>query len=223
MRIVLLGPPGCGKGTQGDILEKKYQFPKISTGDLLRNEVQKGTLLGKKAQAKMNKGELVSDDIVVEMIKKRIFTPDCKSGYIMDGFPRNIVQAHMMEEIDGTGQEVVIDIHLKEEVLIKRLLARRICSSCGAIFNLKGNSPKEEGRCDMCGSRLIQRKDDNPEVIKERLKIYREQTEPLIDYYKKKSVYFRVNGEGEVETVSKNICSILERELINPREAEAVR
>jgi adenylate kinase len=223
MRIILLGPPGSGKGTQGELIEKKYGFPKISTGDLLRREVQEKTPLGGMAEAKMNKGELVSDEIVIEMIKHRILQPDCKRGYILDGFPRNVVQARRLEDIGEKRREIVIDIHLSEQALIQRLSARRICSNCGAIYNLLIRKPRKEGRCDVCGSELIQRKDDDPEVIKERLRVYQEQAEALIDYYSKKNVYFRIDGEGKSEAISKNIYSVLDREIAKSGEIGAAR
>jgi len=223
MRVILLGPPGSGKGTQGDLLEKKYGFPKVSTGDLLRREVQEGTPLGKKAEVKMNRGELVSDDLAVAMIKKRIFASDCKEGYIIDGFPRNIAQAQKLEKIDKKDLEIVFDIRLRDQTVIERLSARRICSSCGAIYNLLLQSPKEDEACDMCGSKLIQRRDDTSEVIKERLIIYHEQTEPLVDYYKKKGVYYRIEGEEKIEIIFHNIYSILDRELTKSMEARLVR
>ncbi|TET71916.1 MAG: adenylate kinase [Candidatus Aminicenantes bacterium] len=223
MRVILLGPPGGGKGTQGELIEKKYGFPKISTGDLLRREVQEKTTLGEMAKAEMNQGELVNDDIVIEMIKHKIFQPDCKRGYILDGFPRNVGQARRLEEIEEKRQEIVIDIHLSEQTLIQRLSERRICSSCGAIYNLLARNPRKEGTCDFCGSKLIQREDDVPEVIKERLKVYHEQTEALIDYYSRKKVYFRIDGEGKIETISKNIYSILDREIAKSRVMEAAR
>jgi adenylate kinase len=223
MRVILLGPPGGGKGTQGELIEKKYGFPKISTGDLLRREVQEKTHLGEMAEAKMNQGELVNDDIVIEMIKHRIFQPDCKRGYVLDGFPRSVVQARRLEDIGEKRPEIVIDIHLREQTLIQRLSARRICSNCGAIYNLLICKPRKEGRCDVCGSKLIQRKDDDPEVIKERLRVYHEQTEALIDYYMKKNVYFKIDGEGKPEAISKNIYSVLDREIARSREIGVAR
>ena len=223
MRVILLGPPGGGKGTQGELIEKKYGFPKISTGDLLRREVQEKTPLGEMARAKMNQGELVSDDIVIEMIKQRVFQSDYKRGYVLDGFPRNIIQARRLEDIEENRPEIVIDIYLSEQVLIQRLSARRVCSGCGAIYNLLARNPKKEGTCDVCGSELIQREDDTPDVIKERLKVYHEQTEALIDYYSRKKVYFRIDGEGKIESISKNIYSILDREIAKSREMEAAR
>jgi adenylate kinase len=223
MRVILLGPPGSGKGTQGELIEKKYGFPKISTGDLLRREVQEKTPLGEIAEAKMNQGELVSDEIVIEMIKHRIIQSDCIRGYVLDGFPRNVVQARRLEDIGEKRPEIVIDIHLSEQALIQRLSARRICSGCGAIYNLLIRNPSKEGRCDVCGSKLIQRKDDRPEVIKERLRVYHEQAEALIDYYSKKNVYFRIEGEGKPEAISRNIYSVLDREIAKSKEMEAAR
>jgi len=157
------------------------------------------------------------------MIRQKIFQPDYKRGYILDGFPRNVSQARRLEEIEEKRPEIVIDIHLSEQALIQRLSARRICSGCGAIYNLLARNPRKEGTCDVCGSELIQREDDAPEVIKERLKVYHEQTETLIDYYSRKKVYFRIDGEGKIEAISKNIYSILDKEIARSREMEAAR
>ena len=223
MRIILLGPPGSGKGTQAELIQKKYGFPKISSGDFLRREVREGTDLGKKAERAMNRGALVSDDIVVEMIKKRISLPDCKRGYILDGFPRNIAQASRLEEIADKRSEIVIDIHLSEQTLVSRLSSRRICSSCGAIYSSQTQSPRKEGVCDICQGALTQRKDDTPHVIEERLRLYETQTKALIDYYRKKGVFHRVDGEGKVEAVFSHICSILDKEIPKSREVEAAR
>jgi adenylate kinase len=221
MRIILLGPPGSGKGTQGDLLRRKYAFPRISTGDLLRREVEDQTPLGKKAEAGMSRGGLVSDELVIEMVRKRISQPDCRRGCILDGFPRNIPQALRLEEIGGITQEIVFDIYLSEKALIERLSSRRICSSCGAIHSLFSQSPGKKGFCDVCGSSLIQRKDDTPEVIKERLKVYNEQTKALVNYYRKKKVYHRIDGGGKIEAVFHKICSVLDREIARSREVEA--
>lgn len=223
MRIILLGPPGCGKGTQGNLIKKKYGFPKISTGDLLRKAVQEGTPLGKKAEVFMNQGKLVSDEIVVEMITERIENVDCREGYILDGFPRNIVQAQTLEEIDGNSQELVFDIEMDERALINRLQARWICPCCGSIYNLLVRKPKRQGTCDVCAAQLIRREDDNPEVIKERLRVYHEKTKKLINYYLKKKVYNKIEGTGEIDTVFGRICAVLDKQLIKFREDEARR
>lgn len=223
MRIILLGPPGSGKGTQGDLIEKKYGFPKISSGDLLRAAVQERTPLGKRAEAMMNRGELVSDDIVVEMIRERIAGIDCQNGYILDGFPRNIPQAQKLEEIDGKCQEIVFDIQLDIQTLVERISARRICPRCEAIYNLSIHRLKREGTCDVCGEGLIQRKDDTPDVIRERLRAYHEQTELLVDYYQKKKVFYEIDGSRKIETVFRDIQSILDKEIIKSRETEVRR
>jgi len=223
MRVILIGPPGSGKGTQGDLLEKKYSYPKISTGDILRLEVQEGTPLGKEAKAAMDRGELVSDDIVVEMVKKRILRPDCRKGYVLDGFPRNVSQAQRLEEMEGNRAEIVMDLSLKEKSLISRLSARRVCFRCGAVYNLLARHPKKDGTCDICQSKLIQRQDDRPGVIKERLKVYHRQTEPLIGYYKEKKIYHRIDGEGKIETIFDEISSILDGEIILQGEVDAAK
>lgn len=223
MRIILLGSPGCGKGTQGDLIEKKYGFPKISTGDLLREADKQGTPLGKKAEVFMNRGELVSDEIVVEMIRERIADVDCRDGYILDGFPRNIPQAEALEKIDRVSPEIVIDIQIDEQSLIARLEVRRICSRCGSIYNLLVRKPKRQEICDECGGPLIQREDDQPSVIKERLRVYHEKTEKLIDYYLKNKVYNRIDGRGKIEEVFQRISAVLERELARFKKNEARR
>jgi len=223
MRVILLGPPGSGKGTQGDLLGKKYSYPKISTGDILRLEVKEGTPLGKEAKAAMDRGELVSDDIVVEMVKKRILRPDCRKGYVLDGFPRNVSQAQRLEEMEGNRAEIVMDISLTEKALISRLSARRVCFRCGAVYNLLARHPKKDGLCDVCQSKLIQRQDDRPGVIKERLRVYHRQTEPLIGYYKEKKIYHRIDGEGKIETIFDEISSILDRKIILQGEVDAAR
>lgn len=213
MRIILLGPPGSGKGTQGDLIEDKYGFPKISTGDLLRNAVKLGTDLGKKAEAAMNRGELVSDEIVIEMLKQRIFQQDCQSGYLLDGFPRNISQARHLDEIVQDTSEIVLDIHLSDQTLIDRISARRICPQCGAIYNLMGKAPLKADTCDQCSEKIIQREDDTTEVIQRRLLVYHEQTEPLIEHYRHQSIYYRIDGEGKIEDVFAVICSVLDKAI----------
>jgi adenylate kinase len=223
MRIILLGPPGSGKGTQGNLIEKKYGLPKISTGDLLRSEVREGTQLGKEAESRMNRGELVDDDIIVGMIKNRIYKPEYQRGYIMDGFPRNIVQAQRLEEIDPERREMAIEIFLSDQAVLDRLSARRICPGCETIYNLKNKPPKKELICDACEKRLVLRDDDKPEVIKDRMRVYHEQTEILIDYYSRKKVYFKIEGGGTIETVFDKISSLLDRELARSQEVEITK
>lgn len=213
MKIILLGAPGSGKGTQGDLVTKKYGFPRISTGDLLREAVALGTPLGKEAKAIMERGDLVADDLVVKMVEERITKPDCAEGYILDGFPRTINQARKLENIDENHQEVVIEIYLPDQVVIDRLSTRRICSSCGTIYNLLDHTPEAENICNVCSGKIIRRDDDKPEVIQERLKVYHEQTEPLVDYYETKTNYFQINGEGTIEEIFARVCEVLDKAI----------
>lgn len=214
MRIILFGPPGSGKGTQGELVERKYGLPRISTGDLLRQAVADKTPLGLKAEAMMNGGKLVSDDIVENLIRERTAEPDCSKGYLLDGFPRNIAQARSLEAMDPKRPEIVIEIDVDLDILVKRLESRRICVGCGAVYNNKLQPSKNEERCDSCGSPLHQRKDDQPEVIRERMRVYGEQTEKLREYYLAKKVYTRVDGTGTVEEVFSRISRYLDRELV---------
>jgi len=223
MRIILLGPPGSGKGTQGDLIAQKYGFPKISTGDLLREAVQEETSLGKKAEAAMNRGDLVSDELVMQIVAERITKEDCQKGCVLDGFPRNIKQTHMLESIESKPSEIVLDIRLSEERLIERLSSRTICSKCGHIYNLLVKAPDRSDICDACGGELVQRRDDKPEVIRERLKVYREETEPLVDYYQKKKNYHKIDGDKDIESVFQEIQTVLGEESKKFNRTEAVR
>jgi adenylate kinase len=212
MRIILFGPPGSGKGTQGDLIAGRYGYPKISTGDLLRRAVQEKTDLGKKAEALMNQGKLVNDNIVEGLVRERIARRDTQSGYLLDGFPRNMAQVLSLEAMDGGRPEVAIEVDVDSRALIDRMQSRLTCRSCGAIVNPNLKKPRVEGRCDICGGELYQRPDDRPEVIAERLKVYKEQTEKIKAHYKEKSVYRRVDGSGSVEQVFARISEILDRE-----------
>lgn len=219
MRIILLGPPGSGKGTQGDLIQERFGFPRISSGDLLREAAQKQTPLGQQAKAFMNRGELVSDGVVIDMIRERIAAPDCRRGFILDGFPRTLPQAERLSEIDAEGRELVLDIQVPDQTIIERLSARRICSDCGAICSLDGTVPQGAGTCGACGGSLVQRDDDKPDVIKRRLDVYHTQTQPLEEYYRAKSVYFGIEGQGAVEEVFRRVLSVLEEnvpEILNP-------
>lgn len=210
MRVILFGAPGSGKGTQGDLMAKRYGFPRISTGDLLRAAVRKGTPLGKKAEAIMKEGRLVSDEIVEGLVRERIADPDCRKGYLLDGFPRTIAQAEALKEIDGQRPEIVIGIEVSSDILIGRLSGRRVCSSCQAVYNLGVQPPRREDVCDICRSRLVRRNDDEPDVIRERIKVYQGQTEKLKDYYLRKKAYRPVNGEGTIDGISREIVRILD-------------
>ncbi len=222
MRIILLGAPGSGKGTQGDLITGKFGFPKISSGDLLRQAVKDNTPLGKDVEAVMKRGDLVSDHVVIEMIKERIEKDDCQQGYILDGFPRTLSQALVLEKMSPEKAEIVIDIHLDDSVVIDRISARRICSGCNHIFNLLSKSPEHRQICEDCGGTLTQRPDDKPEVIKDRLKVYHEQQDALVEFYTEKNVYTCVEGDADRDDIFVNICSLLDRIIEHAIEADTV-
>jgi len=197
LKIVLLGPPGSGKGTQTEKLCAELGFIKISTGDLLREAVRNGTPLGIKAKGFMDAGKLVPNDLVVDLIKEKIRS--VKGGVILDGFPRNLEQAQMLDRI--TRVDLAIDLEVNEEKLVKRLTMRRTCKNCNAVFHLEFNPPKVAGRCDKCGGELFQRSDDTEKTVRERLRVYKESTLPLTEYYKKKGILKTVDGEGDIAVV----------------------
>ncbi|MBD3310506.1 adenylate kinase [Candidatus Woesearchaeota archaeon] len=192
MKIILLGAPGVGKGTIAKELVIKYGIPQVSTGDLFRENIQKGTDLGKKAKAYMEKGELVPDDVTVSMLRERISRQDCRKGFILDGFPRTIPQAEALEEL--TAIDNVINLECPDEIIVMRLSNRRTCSKCGAIYNLVTIPPKEPGKCDKCGGKLVQREDDKEEAIRNRLEVYRKQTSPLVEYYDRKGLLVSIDA-----------------------------
>lgn len=196
MRIVIVGAPGVGKGTYADILKKRYNLPKINTGDLIRDEMAKKTEVGLLAKKYYDEGNLVPDDITIEMLKKRIIQDDCKEGFILDGFPRTIPQAEALEKIIKIDK--VINFFASDEIIIQRLSGRRICRNCKAIFHVENIKPKEEGVCDLCKGELYQRDDDKPEAIKKRLEVYRKQTAPLIGFYKEKIADVDANRPFEI-------------------------
>jgi len=211
VRVILLGAPGAGKGTQAEAIENKYGYKQISTGDLIRAEVSAKTKIGLEVKAIMEKGELVSDDIVLELLKNRLKQKDIINGYIMDGFPRNRSQAEALSRIE-TGREVVISLQVNEDVVIRRLLSRLTCSACGAIFNLLSDTPKQAGKCDECGGTLIQRADDNEETIRNRIRVYKEKTQPVIDYYLEKGQegsFYQIDASKSVEEIFAEIEGVL--------------
>jgi adenylate kinase len=192
MKIIMLGPPGVGKGTIARMMVERYRVPQISTGDLLRAAVKEGTELGRKAKGYMDSGDLVPDDIVINMIKERIAEDDCSEGYILDGFPRTIPQAEALEK-EGIEIEKVLNLRADDSTIVPRLSARRVCRECGAIFNILYMKPEKEGICDKCGNELYQRDDDREEAIRNRLEVYRKQTAPLISFYEEKGKLVNVD------------------------------
>jgi adenylate kinase len=190
VKLIIFGPPGSGKGTYASILEKQLGIPKINTGDILREIAKSGSELGKKIAEYQGKGELVPDEIVIDVLKERISKPDCVNGFILDGYPRTIPQAEALEKISPP--DVIINLIVPQSVIIARLSGRLICPNCNAIYHKIFLKPKNDEICDNCGSKLVQREDDKPEVIKERLKVYQKQSKPLIDYYKKKKPFGNV-------------------------------
>lgn len=212
MRLVLLGAPGAGKGTQAKKIIEKYPIPQISTGDLLRAAVAAGTALGKEAKSCMDKGELVSDSIVLGMVEERLKQDDCKKGYILDGFPRNTKQAEALDTMLaslGMSLTAALSVDVPFEDLMKRLTGRRTCKACGQMYNIYFNTPKKEGVCDKCGGELFQRDDDKEETIKKRLEVYNAQTAPLIDYYGKKGILKGVSGTGSIDDIFSAVCNAL--------------
>lgn len=200
MKLVLIGCPGAGKGTQAKKLSKHFDIAHISTGDLLREQMKLGTELGKKVSEIMNAGGLVSDDIVSAMLAERIKADDCKNGYILDGYPRNVSQAEGLVAITGELDKVIC-FNVDDDIIVDRMTGRRGCPKCGQMFHVKYNPPKEDGICDSCGEKLIQRKDDNEETVVNRLKVYHETTAPVIDFYNKKGILFEVDGVGDIDEI----------------------
>ena len=197
MRLILLGPPGAGKGTQAEALIKKLGVPQISTGDILRNAVKQGTPVGLEAKSYMDAGNLVPDAVIIGVVKERLAEPDCKDGYIFDGMPRTIAQAEALDAQSVT-IDVVVSIEVPDEEIIRRLSGRRTCPECGAIYHIATKAPLVQGICDVCGAALIIRKDDVPDTIRNRLLTYHKETEPLKDYYKQQGKLIAVDGVGSV-------------------------
>ncbi|HBU69779.1 MAG TPA: adenylate kinase [Elusimicrobia bacterium] len=213
MNIILLGPPGAGKGTQAKKIAAKYSLPHISTGDMFRETAASGSELGKQLQSYMSAGKLVPDELVIAAVKERLLKKDCAAGFLLDGFPRTLPQAAALDKAlaeAGKKIEKVISLTVDEEEIVKRLSSRRVCLSCGATYNLAGQMPAKEGVCDTCSGKVIQRADDNENTIRKRMSVYREQTSPLIKYYTDNRVLREVNGMLSVEEVFKKICEAIQ-------------
>ena len=213
MRFILLGPPGAGKGTQAKMLSEKLGIPQISTGDMLRKAVKENTVLGQKARTCMDAGQLVPDEIVVGLTKERIRQDDCSQGFILDGFPRNIVQAEkLLETLQSMNLKIdaVLDFEVNVEELIGRLAGRRTCSNCGAMFHETSRPPKKAGQCDDCGGPLYQREDDKKETILKRLVVYDKETAPLKEYYRNSGNIKTVQGRGSVEDIFSQVCELIQ-------------
>lgn len=217
MRIIFLGPPGGGKGTQADFIAEKYDIPKLSTGDLLRESVANKTSLGNEAKGYMNRGELVPDAVVIALVEEKLASPECQKGFILDGFPRTVAQADQLANfMVSTGKEVdhVVYFPISKDEIIKRISGRRSCQECKAVYHLEYVPPKEQGMCDVCGNKLIQRNDDEPKTIESRLSVYQEQTAPLIEYYKMKNILGELDGSGLVPEVQDRLLDILSHQKI---------
>ncbi|MBQ0135733.1 MAG: adenylate kinase [Oscillospiraceae bacterium] len=209
MNIIFLGAPGAGKGTQAEIIADKYNIPTISTGNIIREALKNGTEMGLKAKAFIEAGQLVPDEVVIGIIKERLAKGDCENGFILDGFPRTIPQAEALDSM-GINIDKVVDIEVPDEAIAERMTGRRVCPDCGASYHLVNKTPAKEGVCDNCGAELVQRKDDAPETVADRLKVYHDQTEPLKGYYEKTGKLRIVEGLGDVADITANVIKALE-------------
>lgn len=208
MKLILLGAPGAGKGTQAEKICEKFSIPQISTGNIIRAAMKQETEAGKKAQTFVNAGQLVPDAVVIEMVNERLKQDDCKNGFILDGFPRTVAQAEALEEM-GVQIDAVVDIQVPDAVITDRLSGRKACLACGATYHMEFQPPKVEGKCDKCGADLVVRKDDQPETIQERLKVYHDQTQPLVDFYRARGVLKEVDGTKPVEEVTESTLAVI--------------
>ncbi len=212
MKVIMLGAPGAGKGTQAKKIAAKYQIPHISTGDIFRANIKEGTELGTKAKAYMDKGELVPDELTCDLVVDRISKPDAANGYVLDGFPRTIPQAEALTRaLDGRGEKIdfAINVEVPDENIVRRMGGRRACLKCGATYHVEYNAPKVENVCDVCQGELVLRDDDKPETVQKRLSVYHAQTQPLIDYYKAEGVLAEVDGTQDIDVVFQDITKIL--------------
>ena len=208
MKLILLGAPGAGKGTQAEIISKRLNIPTISTGNILREAIKNGTPIGLKAKEFMDNGKLVPDDVIIGIVRERVAREDCANGYILDGVPRTIPQAQALEDA-GIHFDCVVSIEIADSVIEARMTGRRVCGSCGASFHIAANPPKKEGVCDLCGGELVIRKDDAPETVKNRLKVFHTETEALKDFYRKLGILKLVEGDQPIEAATAEILRAL--------------
>lgn len=208
MKLILLGAPGAGKGTQADILSRKCNIPTISTGNILRAAMKEGTPIGLKAKEYVDNGKLVPDDVIIGIVRERLAKDDCKSGWILDGMPRTIPQAQALEDC-GIEVDTALSIEISDEAIIERMAGRRTCKDCGATFHVVSNPPRVEGKCDNCGGELTIRKDDAPETVKQRLAVYHKETEPLKDFYAKRGKLRAVNNQPTLEQTTAEVLKVL--------------
>lgn len=212
MKLILLGAPGAGKGTQAEIISEKYNIPTVSTGNIIRAALKNGTEMGLKAKSYIDAGELVPDNVVIGIIKERLSEPDCREGYILDGFPRTIPQAVALDDM-GFVIDAALSIEVADSEIVKRMSGRRVCEKCGASYHTEYKKPDVEGVCNICGGSLVIRKDDEPETVKNRLNVYHEQTEPLKDFYKSCGKLIEVQGQDEVKDTTRLVLEALENQI----------
>lgn len=213
MRMILLGPPGAGKGTQAKLISEKYSIPHISTGDIFRKNISEKTPLGVKAKGYMDKGQLVPDELTIDLVNDRLTHEDCKTGFLLDGFPRTVKQAEALENFlnkNNQSLDTALLINVPSSFILERMTGRRVCPSCGASYHIKFNPPKIEGICDVCKAEVIQRKDDTEETVKERIEVYDRQTQPLVDFYASKDQLFVVDGTQSIDQVFETISNHIE-------------
>ncbi|MEA4926708.1 MAG: adenylate kinase [Syntrophomonadaceae bacterium] len=213
MNIILMGPPGAGKGTQADLIKAAFPIPHISTGDMFREAVKNSTAMGLEAKKYMDAGQLVPDTVTIGVVEERLSMPDCNQGFLLDGFPRTTIQAQALDQVlakKGKKVELALNVSVPEEVLMDRMTGRLTCNTCKTVYNAKFNPPAVEGICNKCGGELIQRSDDRAETVKNRLEVYREQTEPLLDYYQKQGCLITVDGNRGTNEVFAEVKQILE-------------
>lgn len=220
IRLILMGPPGCGKGTQGKKLEAHYGIPQLSTGDMLRAAVRDKTEIGLRAKERMDSGQLVSDDIIIGIMRERLSVSDCANGYILDGFPRTIAQAEALDSLfSEKGHELTaaVNLDVADDDVVARLSGRRQCKKCGVGYHLLFKKSQKDGICDDCGGELYQRADDNEKTVKDRLSVYNNQTAPLLDFYSKKKKLLNVKGAGSIDEIFENVCSLIEERMTTAR------